>query len=269
MLGAMARSDLYFRLPLSWRPRHSEGLTRIGPAEDGGYVIRQAALESTRHVLGGGLSDDWRFEEEFQRRTGANIAIYDPTVDRKFWLKRFYGATKNIRNGTSPLQVIRTHKSYRRFFSSEARKHVRKYIGYDTDDSVSISRILAESGSGRNCFLKIDIEGSEYRVLDDIAAHTDRLTGFVIEFHDVSAHRMLIDAFVRTIGPEFEIAHVHANNYVGSSPDGVPIALEMTFGRPADFAVTQPSPSEYPVAGLDFPCNPSERDHRIDFTADL
>ena len=38
-----------------------------------------------------------------------------------------------------------------------------------------------------NCqaFVKMDIEGSEYRVLDDLLKHWGNIVGLAIEFHDV------------------------------------------------------------------------------------
>ena len=36
---------------------------------------------------------------------------------------------------------------------------------------------------------QIDIEGTEYRVIDQLNNHADLLISFVIEFHDVDIHR--------------------------------------------------------------------------------
>ena len=45
-------------------------------------------------------------------------------------------------------------------------------------------------------FLKIDIEGSEYRILDQIIAQQNLLTGMVIEFHDCDLHYRRIEKFI-------------------------------------------------------------------------
>jgi hypothetical protein len=47
--------------------------------------------------------------------------------------------------------------------------------------------VLNETNS-KNIFLKIDIEGSEYLFLQDIIANEERITGMVIELHDVDIH---------------------------------------------------------------------------------
>tara|TARA_R110000824_G_scaffold104214_6_gene247344 strand:+ start:13255 stop:14109 length:855 start_codon:yes stop_codon:yes gene_type:complete len=262
-------SEPHFRLPLTWKPTHAEGLIRVGPAEDGGYVIREKALKSSDYVVGGGLSDDWRFEEDFEKRSGARVVVYDPTVNSKFWIKRLYGAIKGLRRGKSPFKVIELYMAYNSFFSRKTRQHVRKFIGYEGPNSVSVGQMLAVSKVERDCFLKIDIEGSEYRILDDIVAHRERLAGMVIEFHDVSAHRLMIDKFIGELAPDMQIAHLHANNYGGHSPDGMPIALELTFGWASEVTKPESPLPAYPLPDLDFPCNPAGVDPSIEFSAEL
>ena len=44
-------------------------------------------------------------------------------------------------------------------------------------------KILSKD-NGKNFFLKIDIEGNEYRILQDIIENQNYLEGLVIEFHN-------------------------------------------------------------------------------------
>ena len=64
--------------PASWQPRQDTELVRVGPHEDGGYVIGAVALARTKRLVSGGLFDDWRFEADFQARTGCEMDCYDP-----------------------------------------------------------------------------------------------------------------------------------------------------------------------------------------------
>jgi len=34
----------------------------------------------------------------------------------------------------------------------------------------------------------MDIEGGEYRILDNLIKHQDKICGIVIEFHDIDLH---------------------------------------------------------------------------------
>ena len=52
----------------------------------------------------------------------------------------------------------------------------------------------------KNIFLKIDIDGSEYRFLDDLIANKNRLTGLVIELHDCDMHLREIENFIKNFG---------------------------------------------------------------------
>ena len=48
-------------------------------------------------------------------------------------------------------------------------------------------------------FLKLDNEGSEYQILDQILALKDKLTGVAIEFHSVPENIDIINKFISEI----------------------------------------------------------------------
>ena len=97
--------------------------------------------------------------------------------------------------------------------------------------------------------MKVDIEGSEYRVLDQIVANANRLTGLVIEFHEVDLMRDQISGFLRQIKKDLLLCHIHANNCAGVDDRGDPIAIEVSLvskallkpGEGSEFA-SLPSP---------------------------
>jgi hypothetical protein len=60
-------------------------------------------------------------------------------------------------------------------------------------------------------FLKIDLEGSEYRILDDILMHQDKISGLVIEFHNVDLHKDLISNFIKKFS--LSLSHMHGQNH--------------------------------------------------------
>lgn len=65
-------------------------------------------------------------------------------------------------------------------------------------DFISMLSVF-ESAKAQNrsaLFLKIDIEGFEYRILDEIIQYSDILTGVVIEFHDCDLHMHRILKFI-------------------------------------------------------------------------
>ena len=82
----------------------------------------------------------------------------------------------------------------------------------------------------KNIFLKIDVESSEYRFLDDILKYQDRIAGMVIELHDCDIHLKKIKRFINKF--KLSLVHIHANNYAPiRSDDCLPLVLELTFSK--------------------------------------
>ena len=118
-------------------------------------------------------------------------------------------------------------RDYRAWFGKEAT-HFRERI-HDRQDSqsVDIATVFARAGEGR-VFVKMDIEGTEYRVLEDVVSHADRILGMAIEFHDTGPLRPVFERTMEVVRRRFEIVHVHANNFTPLYRDGFPEALEIT-----------------------------------------
>ncbi|BCA60740.1 hypothetical protein [Sphingomonas sp. HMP6] len=250
--------------PASWQPRSAAGLVRVGPDEDGGYVIGAAALARTKRLVSGGLFDDWRFEADFQARTGSEIDCYDASVTAKFWAKRYYAYAKAIPAGRTKPRDFARYLEFKRFFDGRRNRHHRAFLTYGTWGTDLHTAIGTDAGA--STFLKIDIEVSEYRVLPDIIARQEAVSGFVIEFHDVDLHVDRISRFIADAAPWFYVEHLHINNYGPLAPNGLPTAIEMSFGRvdqllPTDEAVVR----SYPLTGLDVPNNPDAADIAFTF----
>ena len=90
---------------------------------------------------------------------------------------------------------------------------------------IDLSEVLSKTEE-QDIFLKIDIEGPEYRILDQILASEHRLTGLAIEFHDCD---LWLDQITNLLKKSsLEIAHVHANNFGPITKEGVPVSIELT-----------------------------------------
>lgn len=251
-------------LPATWQPRSAVGLVRVGPEEDGGYVIGANALARAKRLVSGGLFDDWRFEIDFQARTGCEMDCYDPSVTPKFWAKRYYAYAMAVRAGrTKPRDFLR-YFEFNRFFDGRRNRHHQSYLTYPTWGTDL--RTAIGQASDASVFLKIDIEGSEYRVLPDIIARQDAISGFVIEFHDVDLHMDRISRFIDDAALWFFVEHLHINNYGALAPNGLPTAIEMSFGRVDRVSNGDEVPvAAYPLPGLDVPNNSEAADIAFTF----
>lgn len=211
-------------LPKSWKSRPAGGLVRLGSDDDGGYVVAPRAVRDSTVLLSMGLNDDWRFERDFRAASGARVICLDHTVDGKFWIQYVVKQLGLLRLSRA-LRAI----DYRRFFASQAVQHRRIKVGYDQPGETSLATLLAEL-DGERIFLKVDIEGSEYRIFNDLARHADRFTGIVLELHDVDLNRGRIDDLLARLDA-FEVVFLHANNFGGVDAAGDPIVLEIALMR--------------------------------------
>jgi len=210
-------------LPVAWKPVSSGNLERLGSAADGGYVVAGAAVTASRLLISMGLSDNWDFEAAFRARTGARIVCLDHTVTPRFWIKQAVASVVRLR------PRLTRYLAYRRFFSSAEVQHRKLCVGYDRPGGISLATLIQEEPAA-SVFLKADIEGSEYRILDDIVRFSDRLTGIAIEFHDIDLHRARIDALLAGL-PNFAVVALAANNFGGTDSAGDPLVIEMSIVR--------------------------------------
>ncbi|OCP19464.1 MULTISPECIES: FkbM family methyltransferase [unclassified Ensifer] len=211
-------------LPASWKPIDAGGLIRLGSPRDGGYVVSERAVRASRLLISMGLNDDWQFEKEFRKLADVGVVCFDHSVTWKFWLRYYVEQALRLRWAR-----LTRYLDYRWFFSRPGVEHRPIRIGYDQPGEVSVAGLLKEF-TGNDIFLKIDIEGSEYRILDDLVKYSDRFTSVVMEFHDIDLNRDRIARFVEGMA-NFKIVFLHANNYGGSDGQGDPLVIEMSFVR--------------------------------------
>ena len=254
--------------PSKFKPLATDDLIRLGGRHDGGYVIPARAVDASKGLLSFGLNDDWEFERDFLARNPVRLAVYDHTVHAGFWVRRVLA---NIAVGASRLSLDRLKRTFRfaqyqRFFDGKARRHIRKAVGYPGPATVDLAGALAESGLDEPVFLKIDIEGWEYRILDQIAEQSGRISGIAIEFHDVDLHEARIERFIDAVAGDLVLVHLHPNNFGASGPDGASVVIEMSFLSrsllgPGEALAARP----LPLAGLDTPNDPSRPEAAIAF----
>ena len=109
-------------------------------------------------------------------------------------------------------------------FSKKKLNFVNKNIGLK--NGLNFDEVLENFS---NVFLKIDIEGSEYRILNDILENKEKLVGLVIEFHDYDLNKTKIKDFINNIG--LEMIHININEMGGISMDNYPLVVELTFSK--------------------------------------
>lgn len=217
-------------LPSWLRPETPSDLVRLGKDNDGGYLVSKADMRKAECLISLGIKDDWSFEVNFQNENKCPVIAFDASTDSKKILKR--GVRKAIKIYTlyGAFADFKKYINYHSFFSTSG-KHVPFFIGpFHEDDAYKpFSHISAQTES-KAIFLKIDIEGDEYRLLNDIVKIQTRLVGLVIEFHDCDLHQDKIKEFLEKI--DLSLLHVHINNWSPiCSGARLPKYIEITLGR--------------------------------------
>jgi hypothetical protein len=250
-------------------PVDVDGLIRVGNEHDGGYVVPEDTVQEVDAVLSFGVSTDWSFEEHFkQLNSKVEIHAYDHTVGEQRFLRAYQrGIIKWLLRRTSLSDVRRRRRilrSYRIFFPSQAI-HFEEAIHArnSTPGHATIDKVFRRTKSHR-IFLKIDIAGSEYSIIDDILRYADRIKALVIEFHETIALRDTFCSAVKRLQREFQIVHVHGNNFSQAASDGLPNVMEITFVHGAAPSSARRRRS-LPLASLDSPNDPKSPDHPLRF----
>jgi Methyltransferase FkbM domain len=215
-------------LPTIFRPAQPTSLIRLGRAHDGGYLVDSRDVTASDSVISLGVYDDWSFEKSFVRRNDVPVLAYDGSVDGFHFAWRVYRNLLDL-HPRVVLKSLKLFADYTRFFSGR-RKHVKSFVGSaQLHPNVNLDHVFEDLHSMKvsRPFLKVDIEGSEYSILDQIIARAGVTTGLAIEFHDCDEHIEEIIRFIEAY--PLRLVHVHANNFSQVAASGIPTALELTF----------------------------------------
>lgn len=151
-------------------------LVRIGPKEDGGYIIAKGLDYDL--FISCGIANDIRFEDSFLDIHKVKCVAFDGTIST------FPSHRNNI-------------------------EWVSKNIGFsNTEKTTNLKKYIQNNN---NIFLKMDIEGSEFNWLDSmLKTELEKFSQIVIEFHwpfDIYRSNML-----KKLNKTHYIVHIHGNN---------------------------------------------------------
>ena len=243
-------------LPKFLKPYHIKlsNLIRIGPKTDGGYIIDKRVLNKTNILITCGLNDDWEFEKNFlKKKPTTQIIAFDHTVNQDFWIKRFKKDIISLlllrKLRISKILDIFKYINYCLFFSKNKKHYIKKIVFKKKNEKeITIPTILENY---EKVFLKIDIEGDEYEILNDIKKSSEKIIFLVIEFHDLHKNINKIKKFLK--GLDLKIIHIHANNYGDIDKYSNPKVIELSLLNTKKIKVKNVfSKRKYPIVNLDY-----------------
>lgn len=201
-------------LKKEFKPKYLYDLLRVGKNNDGGYLVESNSIQIAQSLISFGIGKDWSFEYHFKKLKNIPIFAYDHTIQKFEELPQF-----------------------KSFFNVDRNNYFfRKKIGENLveKNNITIEKIVNDFnlyflGLKPPIFFKIDIEGSEYKILNDLVKFSKSISGLVIEFHDVHINLDIILKFIKEL--DLDLCHMHANNWGGVDSNLVPKVLELTFAR--------------------------------------
>jgi hypothetical protein len=215
---------------------------RIGKNGDGGYVINNI---STHYdiLISGGVSDDISFERDFLNKH-PNVKCF-----------AFDGTVSNLPTDDDRITFVKKNLGE---FETETTTNLESYFKkYD------------------NIFLKLDIEGHEFRLFPAIYKYLHKVKQIVIEIHssfDIQKHQAYYQSLndithdsmfslLNNINKTHTLVHIHGNNGCGlGSINGIalPYVFECTYIR-NDFVIDKIQNDIPFPTNLDYP-NVSSKD---------
>ena len=239
------------------QPWELSDLKRYGTEGDGGYVIPESICRNISTIISMGVSNDWSFEEAIKlQHPNINIFCYDHTVSAtNFRISKYIELIK-ILIGMGTLKEFRRRsnilKSYNYFFSKIAKHNKNRVFNKnDTNFDITLNQIIQKEKLEK-ILLKVDIEGGEYRIIDEIIINSHLIEGIAIEFHDTQPFRPVFENSIKKLLDHFFVAHIHANNCISPAEDGLPEVLEITLIHKRYFNSEVKCLNNFPVKGLDF-----------------
>ena len=247
---------------------NKKNLQRIGPKRDGGYIIDKRIFDKVEHIITCGLSDDWNFEKHFLKYNDkVRVIAYDHTVNSYFWIRRFFKDILHLIlfKKLSLWKILNIFKYFDYiFFFTKNNKHFKTKISKKNikNKEIKINKIVKGK---KNILLKIDIENTEYTILDDIIKNKKKIVFLIIEFHSIKKNLKKINKFVSQI-KDLKIIHMHGNNINKIDKHGYPYALEISFINSKIIKISKKKNSQhYPILGLDYPSVRRNKDIKLLF----
>ena len=248
------------------KPYKVKKLIRLGRNFDGGYLICSDALKYCENLITLGVGDDISFEKDFDKKVKPKkIFLYDYTVNHQLFLMiilKYFRRLITFRTRMNNFMYsIINYLNYIKFanqqnvslFKLRVVKKVTK--NFDT----TMNRVFKKIDSNKN-LLKIDIEGGEYEIIDEIIRYNSKINILIIEFHLINKKSKLFIESVKKLKKKFDIIHLHANNYI-------PLDNYKDIFDVCEITLTNKSINKYkdryrlnfPINNIDYECFPSRK----------
>ncbi|AEI50298.1 FkbM family methyltransferase [Runella slithyformis] len=151
----------------------------------GGWSILKDTLNAQSVVFSFGIGTDISFDLALINEYGVTVNAFDPTPNVSAWLKQ-----QQLPVQFHYFPYALSHKDeVLRFYTPDRLDYIsHTIIDKGTDKYVEVqakclTTILKEHGHTQIDLLKMDIEGAEYKVIEDILQSKIKIKQLLVEFH--------------------------------------------------------------------------------------
>lgn len=247
-------------------------LIRLGRNFDGGYLVCRDTLKYCENLITLGVGDDISFEKDFDKKNKNNkIFLYDYTVNHQLFLRIILKYLRRLITFRTKLDnLIYSLKNYFNFIILVNQNNVslfklRIVKKIKTNFDIQLSKIFKIIKS-KNNLLKIDIEGSEYEIIDDIIKNNLKINMLIIEFHWINDNKKKFINSIKKLKKRFDIIHLHANNYRSLKiNEDIFDVLEISFINKKFNKNKNQFRRKFPIKNLDFECFPNHKSINFSF----
>ena len=253
-------------------PYKVKKLIRFGRKFDGGYLVCGDAIKNVDSLITLGVGDDISFERDLEKKLALKrVYMYDYTVNHFLFIKIIFKYFRRLITFRTKLENFTySIKNYLNFIKFNNKKNVSLFKKRVVDKiekkiDVNLDDIFAEIESGKN-LLKVDIEGSEYSIIEKINQNSSNIKILIIEFHFIRSKKDLFIKSVKKLLNYFDIIHIHANNYFQlKENESFFEVLEITFVNKKINKYKGDFRYNFPIKDLDYECFPDREKIKFSF----
>jgi len=173
-------------------PKPSATFNRLGSTY-GGWWIETADLDEHSKIVSAGVGEDITFDLALIEQFGCNILALDPTPKAVAYVTQFPTESRfrfeayGLADKDGDISLVPPENPDYASYSVADSMPLRQSF---TFSAKSLKTILAETMWDAIDLIKMDIEGSEYGVIDSIVADQIPIQQLCVEFHDDIAGEM-------------------------------------------------------------------------------
>ena len=225
------KKEIFF--PAILRPFKCDHLVRLGQDYDGGYIVNRQDIDKSDILISMGVKDDWSFEMDFSKIKDCEMVCLD---------KESQVSSDDV-------------------FYNGHRQMIYKNIGLEASpDTIPFDHII--NIPSNKIFLKMDVEGEEYKFLDLLIQNSHKFSSICMEFHCLNEENNF-DALLNFIGKiDQKLVHIHPNNCGMGFDKKWPHVIELSFTSSDNINY---DPSLTLPHSLDMLCCPEGRDYQVTF----